>query len=427
MFASPDPALPGAQLPQPLAAVVAQVIADGMRRPTVGIGRDGASERLLVGALRADPTDARSPVVGALVIEYTDLYDLLVADARASAQRLAALGFAVVLLIALVGNRLAAAIATPIAALERSAARLAKGDYDVAVPVAGRDEIGTLGRAFNAMAQDLQASHARLVADQRELEQRVAERTAAWQAAAIAHQEVADELRTIVDHLPFALAYVDRALVMRQHNARLAAWTGCADDAIDGRPARDVLGAENFARVEPHLAAVLAGREVTYERPNIARDGTLQVVAASLVPRRDGHGAVLGFYAMVQDVTERQHATEALQRSNAHLSLINQRLQQAQDQLLQAEKMASIGQLASGVAHEINNPIGYVYSNLGTLAKYLDGHPRAPRPLRGRRARRRRSGRAGGDRAGEARRRHRLRQAGPGRAARGIARRASRA
>ncbi len=46
-------------------------------------------------------------------------------------------------------------------------------------------------------------------------------------------------------------------------------------------------------------------------------------------------------------------------------------LQQAQSQLLQSEKMASIGQLAAGVAHEINNPIGYVYSNLGTLEKYV--------------------------------------------------------
>ncbi|TVP54617.1 MAG: ATPase [Halomonadaceae bacterium] len=46
------------------------------------------------------------------------------------------------------------------------------------------------------------------------------------------------------------------------------------------------------------------------------------------------------------------------------------RLKQAQDQLMQSEKMASIGQLAAGVAHEINNPIGYVRSNLTTLGDY---------------------------------------------------------
>ena len=50
---------------------------------------------------------------------------------------------------------------------------------------------------------------------------------------------------------------------------------------------------------------------------------------------------------------------------------MNKRLEGTQNQLLQSEKMASIGQLAAGVAHEINNPIGYVYSNLGTLEKYV--------------------------------------------------------
>ena len=53
------------------------------------------------------------------------------------------------------------------------------------------------------------------------------------------------------------------------------------------------------------------------------------------------------------------------------LSELNKKLAEAQSQLLQSEKLASIGQLAAGVAHEINNPIGFVYSNLGTLQRYV--------------------------------------------------------
>jgi hemerythrin-like metal-binding protein len=48
------------------------------------------------------------------------------------------------------------------------------------------------------------------------------------------------------------------------------------------------------------------------------------------------------------------------------------KVEAAQSQLLQSEKMASIGQLAAGVAHEINNPIGFVNSNLGTLGRYVE-------------------------------------------------------
>ncbi|BFM05703.1 hybrid sensor histidine kinase/response regulator [Halioxenophilus aromaticivorans] len=52
------------------------------------------------------------------------------------------------------------------------------------------------------------------------------------------------------------------------------------------------------------------------------------------------------------------------------LSDTNQRLQQTLHQLLQAEKMASLGQLSAGIAHEINNPIAYINSNLQMLANY---------------------------------------------------------
>ena len=54
------------------------------------------------------------------------------------------------------------------------------------------------------------------------------------------------------------------------------------------------------------------------------------------------------------------------------LQVLNDRLQAAHAQLLQSEKMASIGQLAAGIAHEINNPVGYVASNLGTLQRYVN-------------------------------------------------------
>lgn len=62
----------------------------------------------------------------------------------------------------------------------------------------------------------------------------------------------------------------------------------------------------------------------------------------------------------------------SLSKLNGELKETNRCLEDLHTQLLQSEKMAAVGQLAAGVAHEINNPIGYVSSNLGTLCEYQD-------------------------------------------------------
>ena len=72
-----------------------------------------------------------------------------------------------------------------------------------------------------------------------------------------------------------------------------------------------------------------------------------------------------GTVITIHDTTELKITMDAL--GNAY-----KELQATQAQVLHNEKMASIGQLAAGVAHEINNPIGFVSSNLGTLGKYLE-------------------------------------------------------
>jgi len=71
------------------------------------------------------------------------------------------------------------------------------------------------------------------------------------------------------------------------------------------------------------------------------------------------------------ELSERKRQEEQLQANLAQVRQLNRQLEEAQNQLLQSEKMASIGQLAAGVAHEINNPIGYVSSNLTTLNDYI--------------------------------------------------------
>ncbi len=88
-------------------------------------------------------------------------------------------------------------------------------------------------------------------------------------------------------------------------------------------------------------------------------------VDAHFVPTFDG------IVVLLRDVSEHKRSEQELLRHNAELTALNQELTQAHEQLVQSEKLASIGLLAAGVAHEINNPVGFVMSNIGTLDRYL--------------------------------------------------------
>lgn len=105
----------------------------------------------------------------------------------------------------------------------------------------------------------------------------------------------------------------------------------------------------------------------------------------SFIPIEDGNGVVVAVGITLLDATDvclaygelkkrEKTLTDALQEltvRNAQLSALNEELAQAHQQLLQSEKLAAIGQLAAGIAHEINNPVGFVLSNLNTLSGYL--------------------------------------------------------
>lgn len=107
------------------------------------------------------------------------------------------------------------------------------------------------------------------------------------------------------------------------------------------------------------------------ENVNLRSDGRLVVFDTSAVPIFNSEGEFRGYRGIDRDVTERKRQAQELQQNHDAIKTAYHQLGETQAQLLQSEKMASIGQLAAGVAHEINNPIGYVFSNLGSLDDYV--------------------------------------------------------
>ncbi len=137
-----------------------------------------------------------------------------------------------------------------------------------------------------------------------------------------------------------------------------------ADLLVNGMPTSEL---ETLYDGGDTLATMISGAVQSDEHfPMLGPNGRwLSFVAAPLF---DETGAIIGAVETIQDISEHQRVEQELRAAELALS---KKLSFAEQQLVQSEKLSSIGQLAAGVAHEINNPIGYVFSNFGTLERYL--------------------------------------------------------
>ncbi|NMG45012.1 PAS domain S-box protein [Aromatoleum toluvorans] len=100
------------------------------------------------------------------------------------------------------------------------------------------------------------------------------------------------------------------------------------------------------------------------------KDGNAFPVEYTSAPLRTADESP-GCVVVLHDITERIEQDRLLRETVAELRDTNMRLGEAQGQLVQAEKLAGLGQLAAGVAHEINNPIAFIQSDIGAFEKYL--------------------------------------------------------
>lgn len=112
------------------------------------------------------------------------------------------------------------------------------------------------------------------------------------------------------------------------------------------------------------IKKVAQGEFLRFEVTHMAKDGSLHEIDFSLKPVKDENGKVVFMIPEGRDVTDSRKAERALREAHTKLKGI-------QDQLIQAEKMNAIGQLASGVAHEVRNPLGIILQGVNYLENKL--------------------------------------------------------
>lgn len=109
-----------------------------------------------------------------------------------------------------------------------------------------------------------------------------------------------------------------------------------------------------------------------YEVKIKKRDLSILTVLITAHVELSEDGNIEEYRGIIKDVTTQRHEQEILVKTNADLMAMNTKLKQAQSSLIHHEKMAALGNLAAGIAHEINNPLGFVSSNIKTLKKYMN-------------------------------------------------------
>ena len=224
----------------------------------------------------------------------------------------------------------------PIQQLVRGTKKVSEGDFTQRVQLRSRDEIGKLAESFNRMVISLEQGRAELQKSSQEL------------------RETKETLENIVQ------SSVD-AIVATDPKGRITFANRSMQEMLFGQAGQEekLLGvpmAQLYCGGLPEARRIMAilrerGRLMNYETTMVMNGRIIPILtSASLL--KDERGAIIGTLGVIKDLTEKKKLEEDLKK--------------AQAELVQKEKLAAIGRLASGVAHEMSDPLTSVltFSNL---------------------------------------------------------------
>lgn len=216
---------------------------------------------------------------------------------------------------------------------------VARGDLDHKIELKRKDELKDLSLSFNTMTGRL-----------KEYTEQVARRG----------EEVLEsekKYRTLVENLPQKIFYKDKNSVYVSCNDNYARDLKIKPDEIVGKTDYEFYPKELAEKYRADDKRIMASGETEDIEEKYVRDGKECIVYTVKTPVRNEKGVTIGILGIFWDITRRKRMEEELKRT--------------QKQLFQAEKKSSLGTLASGIAHEVNNPLSYTINNIELIKDYI--------------------------------------------------------
>ena len=173
----------------------------------------------------------------------------------------------------------------------------------------------------------------------------------------------------------------DYAIFMLDSEGYVISWNTGAE-RIRGFRAEEILG-QHFSRLyppedieagKPEMELKVASAEGRFEDEGwrVRKDGSRFWANVVITALRDEAGQLRGFAKVSRDVTERKLREEQLEKANLELKKSHTELKALQWQLIEAEKMETVGRLAAGVAHEVKNPLAIITMGVDCLSGQID-------------------------------------------------------
>lgn len=214
---------------------------------------------------------------------------------------------------------------------------------------------------------------------QAELLHQTQQRTSELAKVNAALQRQVSDYRQAQQRLVLLIQRTPLAVIEWDEDFRIIAWNPAAErmfgygkqEAMDRNPADLIVPEPMRNRTKQLMSVIFAQRGGTRSTSeNLTKDGNTIVCEWYNTPLIDEDGNVIGVASMALDITERIQAEHAVRQQTERLEQTLHELQRTQAHLIQSEKMSSLGQLVAGIAHEINNPVNFIYGNITYINSY---------------------------------------------------------